>query len=82
MTTLSITLDEVTAARVQTVARRKRTTVETLFASFVSSITNQGSEEAKDSNDEATAQLVHTFQTLSRPLGGKGYVTRDELYER
>ena len=22
------------------------------------------------------------FRQLSRPLGGKGYVTRDELYER
>ncbi len=82
MTTLSITLDDAAANRVQTVARKNHTTVERLFVSFVSTLGGQDANESRDTNDEAAARLVRTFQTLSRPLGGKGYVTRDELYER
>src|SRR4051812_29889286 len=82
MTTLSFTLDDVAAARVQTAARRRHTTVETLFVKFVGSLTSHDVEDVGDTNDEAAAQLAHTFQALSRPLGGKGYTTRDELYER
>lgn len=82
MTTLSITLDDVAADRVQTVARKKHTTVETLFVNFVSSLAGNGAEEGTHASDEAAAQLTRTFQTLSRPLGGKGYVTRDDLHER
>lgn len=82
MTTLSITLDDAAANRVQTVARKHHTTVETLFVSFVSSLGGQDANERRDTNDEAAANLARTFQTLSRPLGGKGYLTRDVLYER
>ena len=82
MTTLSITLDDAAAKRVQTVARKNRTTVETLFVTFVSSLSGQDANESRDTNDEAATNLARTFQTLSRPLGGKGYLTRDDLYER
>ena len=82
MTTLSITLDDAAANRVQTVARKNHTTVERLFVSFVSSLGGQDAKEKRVPNDEAAARLGRTFQTLSRPLGGKGYITRDELYER
>ena len=82
MTTLSISLDDAAANRVQTVARKHHTTVERLFVSFVSSLGGQDANEDHAPNDEAAARLARTFQMLSRPLGGKGYVTRDELYER
>ncbi|GDY22556.1 hypothetical protein LBMAG56_39030 [Verrucomicrobiota bacterium] len=82
MTTLAITLDDAAATQVQTVARKNHTTVERLFVSFVSSLGGEDANEKRALNDEAAARLARTFQTLSRPLGGKGYVTRDELYER
>jgi len=82
MTTLSITLDDVVADRVQTAARQQHTTVEGLFVTFVTSLAGGGVNDARDTHDEAALQLARTFQTLSRPLGGKGYTTRDELYER
>lgn len=79
---LSITLDDVVADRVQTVARTQHTTVEGLFVTFVSSLTDAAENDAHDTHEDAASQLVRTFQTLSRPLGGKGYTTRDELHER
>ena len=82
MTTLSITVDDVIADRVHAVARKRHTTVDTLFVTFVSSLTAQGAHAERDTNDEAASHLASTFQSLSRPLGGKGYITRDELYER
>ena len=56
--------------------------MEGLFVTFVTSLTGSGADDARDTHDEAASQLTRTFQTLSRPLGGKGYTTRDELYER
>lgn len=82
MTTLAITLDDAAATQVQSVARKNHTTVERLFVSFVSSLGGEDANEKRAPNDEAAARLARTFQTLSRPLGGKVYVTRDELYER
>ncbi len=57
-------------------------TVEKLFVDFVSSLAGSDKKDAHEEDDSAVAQLARTFQTMSRPLGGKGYTTRDELYER
>ena len=77
METLTITLDDSAADRVRTVARKHSTTVEFLFTSFVASLSTPDTGD-----NDAEKVLASTFQNLSRPLGGKCYTNRDELYER
>ncbi|MFZ4766613.1 MAG: hypothetical protein ACOYMN_16800 [Roseimicrobium sp.] len=83
MTTLTLTLDDAAAAKARHAAQRRHCSLEDMLCRFVVSLSHDGSDEAVAANREAAAQkLMTTFQELSRPLGGKGYASRDELYER
>jgi len=39
-------------------------------------------DEGKAARVEATEHLLRTIRELSRPMGGKPWTNRDELYER
>ncbi len=80
MKTISISLDDGEAERLQSVANRRETTVESLFIDFVSRLAAR--EDVGIHGEDAAETLARTFRTLSRPMNGKGYRTRDELYER
>ena len=45
-------------------------------------ITIEPIERGQSSRDSAADQLATTIRDLSRPLGGKPYSDRDELYDR
>jgi hypothetical protein len=83
MTTLVLTLDDAAAAKARLAAQRRQSSLEDLVQRFV---VNLGQEEngdgAAELRESAAQKLIVSFQQLSRPLGGKGYHSRDELYER
>ena len=83
MTTLVVTVDDAAASKARQVAQRRQTSLENMLSGFVVSLSKDDSDPEVTGEREAAAEnLSGTFQALSRPLGGKGYVTRDELYER
>jgi|GEM_PF-4234418 len=43
---------------------------------------NGNDEEAAAARARATENLLRTIRQLSRPMGGKPWTNRDELYER
>jgi hypothetical protein len=83
MTTLTLTLDDAAAAKARQVAQRRNSSLEDMLKGFVVSL---GQDDATDSRlaqrESAVQRLMGSFRELSRPLGGKGYTSRDELYER
>ncbi len=83
MTTLSLTLDDAAAVKARHVARRRQTSLEDMLRGFVASLGEDDSDDTASAQRESAAmKLLASFQELSRPLGGKGYTSRDELYER
>jgi len=66
------------------VAREQKTSVDAMISGFLVSLTDTSAAEetAQQRRDKLAADIQETFRTLSRPMGGKGYVNRDELYER
>ena len=44
--------------------------------------TNGAADAEAAARARATDNLLHTIETLSRPMGGKLWTNRDELYER
>lgn len=43
---------------------------------------NGAGDEAAAARARATENLLRTIRALSRPMGGKAWTNRDELYER
>jgi hypothetical protein len=83
MTTVTLTLDDAAAAKARQVAQRRNSSLEDMLKVFVLKLSQDDSSESASAQRESMAQiLMATFQELSRPLGGKGYTSRDELYER
>jgi hypothetical protein len=83
MTTLTLTLDDAAAAKARQAARRRQSSLEDLLQRFVVKLGDEATAEAASGQRESAAQkLIASFRELSRPLGGKGYASRDELYER
>jgi hypothetical protein len=83
MTTLTLTLDDAAALKAQQVAQRRHTSLEDMVRGYVMSLSNEEMEdEISSQRESAWRKLAATFRDLSRPLGGKGYSSRDELYER
>lgn len=82
MTSLTLTLNDHDARKAQQAARRRQATLEDLVLQFVERL-GRSESDPKAAHGEAAAQHMEAlFRQMSRPLGGKGYVTRDELYER
>jgi hypothetical protein len=83
VTTLTLTVDDEDALRARQIAQRRHTSLEEMLQSFVANLgRDENGELALAQRQSAAQKLLATFQDLSRPLGGKGYATRDELYER
>lgn len=83
MTSFTVTLkDESTLKKAARIAELKNTSVDDLIAGFLVSLSADEAGAASDDRSCLVDELQGSFKTLSRPLGGKGYVSRDELYER
>jgi hypothetical protein len=78
MTTLNLTVDDQVASRAEQVARERNTTLNQLVSEFLEHLTP--AEQAKRTS--SADRLAKTFRDLSRPIGGKPYQNRDELYDR
>ena len=82
MTTLTLTLDDHDAQKAQQAASRRQATLEDLVRQFVEKLGHSESDTKAAPGEAAAQHMEALFRQMSRPLGGKGYVTRDELYER
>lgn len=83
MTSFTVTLkDESTLKKAAKIAELKNTSVDDLIAGFLVSLSAGDAEGTLGDRSRLVDELQGSFKTLSRPLGGKGYVSRDELYER
>jgi len=85
MTSLTIQLqDDSLLEKAARVARAQKTSVDAMIGGFLASLTDTSvSEESEQQRrQKLVEELEQTFRDLSRPMGGKGYVNRDELYER
>lgn len=78
MTTLTIQINDQAAKAAQQMALRRQTTVDAI----VQELLDQLSCEEFASRQSAVESLQSSFQQVSRPLGGKSWNQRDELYER
>lgn len=78
MTTISVTVDDQLAERAQQVAADRNTTLDDLVQQYL----KQLASATLAASDVAADRLLRTFRDLSRPLGGKLYQQRDELYDR
>jgi len=84
MTTFTVTLkDESALHKATQIAKLQNTSLEELISGFLVSLTDDSSANGAIPNrSRAVSELQSSFQSLSRALGGKGYSSRDELYER
>jgi antitoxin component of RelBE/YafQ-DinJ toxin-antitoxin module len=78
MTTISVTVDDQLAERAQQAAAERNTTLDDLVQQYL----KQLASATQGASDVAADRLLQTFRDLSRPLGGKPYQQRDELYDR
>ncbi len=78
MTTLTLSIDEHAANTAQRIARQRQTTVDAI----VQELLDQLGREEFDERHRAVEELERSFHTVSRPLGGKLWKHRDELYDR
>ena len=77
MTTINIRVDDQLAEQAQRIAADRKTTLDDLVGQYLKQLTAKTS-----ANDAAADRLLQTFRDLSRPLGGKPYQQRDDLYDR
>ena len=85
MTSLTIELqDDSLLEKAARVARAQKTSVDAMIGGFLASLTDTSTSEESEvaRRRRLVEELEESFRTLSRPMGGKGYVNRDELYER
>ena len=78
MTTLTVQINDQAARTARQVAVRRQTTVDAI----VQELLDRLSDEESASRQNAVEALEQSFQKVSRPLGGKLWKQRDELYER
>lgn len=78
MTTLTVQVDSNVAEKALLVAERRQTTLDALVQSFLQELANEDPSPRR----QATEYLLNTIEELSRPMGGKPWRERDELYER
>ena len=77
---LTLDIDEETAARVSRIAAARDMTVEALVAEYLRGIANIEAEADATLRKAQAAQLMETFERLSRDMGPRTW-TRDDLYE-
>ena len=77
MVEVTLQLDEELAERAKRIAARRHTTVDAIVGQCLAQLPDDGVRRAA-----ATNQLIETLRQLSRPMGGKPWKSRDELYER
>ena len=82
MTTLTLTLDDAAARKARRAARRAQASLEDLLCQFVEKLGSSEPDSAVSQGEQAARNMETLFGKFSRPLGGKGYSSRDELYER
>ena len=75
---LALDIDEETAAKVSKIAAARDMTVEAMVAEYLTGIAN--SEAGVTLRKVQAAQLMETFERLSRDMGPRTW-TRDDLYE-
>ena len=78
METLTLVIETELATRARHVAQQRHTTVDSLVTEFLSGLT----DDETTSHQEAANRLMATIDELSRPMGGKSWSNRDELYDR
>jgi hypothetical protein len=78
MTTLTFQIDSDVADRAQAAARLRHTTLDTLVQEYLDQLSRSGNE----ARGQQAHHLLTTLRELSRPMGGKPWGHRDELYER
>jgi hypothetical protein len=78
MATLTLQVDLQTVDRARRVAEKRCTTLDSLVEDYL----EQLAETEEHSRAEAAEHLLRTLRELSRPMGGKPWKDRDELYER
>jgi hypothetical protein len=78
MISIVLQVDEKLAERAKRVAEQQNVTVDVLVEQYFAQLPDDTTEGAK----LGTEQLLETLCKLSRPMGGKPWKDRDELYER
>lgn len=78
MTTLTLSIDEQSARTAQRIAQQRQTTVDAI----VQELLDQLGREDRDVRHHSVEELERSFHEVSRPLGGKPWKQRDELYDR
>ena len=78
MVALTVQVDEKLAERAKRAAERQKITVDAMVGQYFAQLPNDDRAATKN----ATDQLIETLRQLSRPMGGKPWSNRDELYER
>lgn len=85
MSTLTLHIeDDRLLEKAARVARQRSTSLDEMVSGFFSSLPDSAPREDEQARrrDKLAAELRETFNKLSREWGGRGYVHRDELYER
>jgi uncharacterized protein DUF6364 len=77
MTQLTLTLDESSVESAQRVAAERHTTLDHLVGEYFEHLASERSQRGR-----AVVELLEeSFRVVSRPLGGKLWTNRDELYD-
>ena len=77
---LILDIDEETAAKVSKIAAAQDTTLEAMVAEYLTGIANSEAGVTVTLRKAKAAQLMETFERLSRDMGPRTW-TRDDLYE-
>jgi len=78
MATLTLQVDLQTVDRARRAAEKQSTTLDALVGDYLAQLAKTD-EQARA---EAAEHLLRTLRELSRPMGGKPWTDRDELYDR
>lgn len=78
MVALSLQVDEKLAERAKRAAERQNITLDAMVEQYFAQLP----DEVSGGTIAESQQLIETLRRLSRPMGGKPWKNRDELYER
>ena len=78
MVSVTLYVDEKLVERAKRAAERQNITVDAMVGQYFAQLP----DDALEGTTFATDQLIETLRELSRPMGGKPWKNRDELYER